>query len=109
MRRRPEALLTGCLLAGALAAVAEVRGAEPVDPGSVTALVQQAEAARQKAAEMGAEWLETEEIIERARREAEQGNWQQAAALAEQALSQGELAVAQAEHEAEAWRARVVR
>lgn len=113
MKRGRGALLTGCLAACALAAAAAVPAAEPaerpVDPDAVTALIRQAEAARRTAAGLGAEWLETGEIIEQARRAADQGNWGQAATLAEQALSQGELAVAQAEREAEAWRARVVR
>ena len=105
--------LRRCLLAGALAAAAQVSAAEPsampADPGAVTALLQRAEAARQEAAALGAEWLETGRIIEQARREADQGNWDQAAVLAEQALRQGELAVAQAGREAGAWQARVVR
>ena len=113
MKRGHGTLLSGCLLACVLAAAAEVSAAEPaatpVDPGAVAALIRQAEAARQMAAGLGAEWLETEGVIEQARREADQGNWGQAATLAEQALRQGELAVAQAEREAEAWRARVVR
>jgi hypothetical protein len=108
-----RAVLYGYVLAAGLAAVAPVRAAEPpaapLDPGVVSERIQQAEAARRQAAGQGAEWLETGNLIESARREADQGNWEQAAALAERALRQGELAVAQARRESEAWQARVVR
>ena len=66
-------------------------------------------ALRLEAAELGAEWLATHSLIEQARREAEMGNGQRAADLAEQALHQGRLAVEQAERESGAWRDRVVR
>jgi hypothetical protein len=98
-----RAVLYGYVLAAGLAAVAPVRAAEPpaapLDPGSVSERIHG----------QGAEWLETGNLIESARREADQGNWEQAAALAERALRQGELAVAQARRESDAWQARVVR
>lgn len=72
-------------------------------------MIEQAEAARREAAERGAEWLATRSLIEQARREADEGNWRQAADLAEQALQQGNLAVEQAERESGAWQDRVVR
>jgi hypothetical protein len=81
----------------------------PLSPAAVSERIQEAEEARLRAAEMDAEWLETGNLIQRARLEADQGNWQQATALADQALQQAELAVAQAERESEAWRARVIR
>lgn len=113
MKLQRRGVLCGFVLAASLAVVAGARAAEPptapLDAGAVAKLIQQAEAARRHAAEQGAEWLETGDLIEIARREAGQGNWEQAAALAEQALRQGELAAAQAERESEAWRARVVR
>lgn len=109
----------GAIFAVALAAgtpaVAPATGADPasappdLSPRAVSEVIREAEAARLRAAEAGAEWLDTENLVQRARVEADQGNWPQAAALAQQALQQGELAVAQAEYESEAWRNRVVR
>ena len=112
--RRLGAAFAIALMAGSPAvpppAAAEPTGAPPdLSPRAVSEVIREAEAARRRAAEAGTEWLETENLIQRARREADQGNWPQAAALAEQALQQGELAVAQAERESETWRSRVVR
>ena len=113
MRPLHRAVLCGYVLAAGLAGAVGVRGAgppaAPPDPHAVSERIQEAEAAKRHAAEMDAEWLDTGSLIEQARREGNQGNWGQAAALAEQALRQAELAIAQAEREAEAWRARVVR
>ena len=71
--------------------------------------IDRAEAARQLAAERRAEWLDTRALIEQAREEARLGNYGQAVALADEARRQGELAVEQAEREADAWQQRVVR
>ena len=68
-----------------------------------------AETARQKAAALGAEWLQTQSLIEQAQRAEAQGHWAEAVERAEQAREQGELASEQAEREAKAWRDRVVR
>ena len=109
-------LLSALLAAGALSAMEQAQAIAPSSQAEAPAgeqsareRIDQAEAARRKAAEHGAEWLKTRSLIEQARREADQGNWQQAEALAEQALQQGILAVAQAERESEAWRDRVVK
>jgi len=71
--------------------------------------IDRAEAARQLATERRTEWLDTRGLIEQAREEARLGNYRQAVALADEARRQGELAVEQAEREAEAWQQRVVR
>lgn len=76
---------------------------------SAAEAISRAETAADRAADQQAEWLETRGLIEQARKEAGLGNYEQAVALAEQARQQGELALAQAEREAEAWRQRVVR
>jgi hypothetical protein len=68
-----------------------------------------AEVSRQDAEEAGAEWLQTSSLIEKAKQAAENEDWQQALALSRQARQQAELALAQAERESVAWRARVVR
>jgi hypothetical protein len=80
-----------------------------VSAETVAALIDRAEAAQSAAAERRAEWLETGGLIEQARKEAGLGNLARAAELAELARRQGELAVAQAAREAEAWARRVVR
>ena len=70
--------------------------------------LEQSQLAREKAllADMEADILM---LIQQARKEAGLGNLARAAELAELARRQGELAVAQAEREAEAWARRVVR
>ena len=80
----------------------------PLDAAAVAALIEDAEAARRRAADLAAEWLNTHKLITQARQEAEVGNLQNAAELASQATREGELAAAQAEREAGAWQRRVV-
>lgn len=84
-------------------------GGAPVSTESVAELIGRAEAAQHIATELRAAWLETGGLIEQARKEAGLGNLVRAAELAKLARQQGELAVAQAEREAEAWQRRVVR
>jgi hypothetical protein len=83
------------------------------DPGasreSFSAMLVAAESAQKAAAAAGAEWLETHKLIEQARRDAEQENWDVAIELVMKAKQQGELAVMQAERESTAWKNRVVR
>jgi len=67
-----------------------------------------AETSRKRAAEAGAEWLETGSLIEQARRALENEDWSQALALARRANEQGELAFEQSERESGAWRDRVI-
>jgi len=67
-----------------------------------------AEASRQRAAEAGAEWLETGSLIEQAKHAVENEDWRQALVLARRAKQQGELAVEQAGRESVAWRERVI-
>jgi hypothetical protein len=110
-----------CLLAAvalmvgqASAASAQESPGEAEAAASVTAevaadAISRAEAARRLAAEYRAEWLETAGLIEKAHEQAALGHYENAMALAEEARQQGELAVAQAEREAEAWQRRVVR
>jgi hypothetical protein len=81
-------------------------------PGSAQTVAHEldlAEASRKDAEEAGAEWLQTSSLIEKAKQAAENGDWQEALALSRQARQQAELALAQAERESVAWRARVVR
>jgi hypothetical protein len=96
-------LVATTMMAGLLAA-----NAAPVDREAVKELIREAEAARSRAADLGAEWLETRELIAEARQLVENGELQQAAERAEEARQQGELAAAQAERESTAWQRRVV-
>jgi hypothetical protein len=67
-----------------------------------------AEASRKRAAEAGAEWLETGSLIEQASDAFENEDWSQALTLARRAKKQGQLAIEQAERESIAWRDRVI-
>jgi uncharacterized protein HemY len=69
----------------------------------------EAERLRVDAAEMGAEWLATESLLEAARDASEQGDPDKALALVEEARFQAGEAIRQAERESGAWRDRVVR
>ena len=75
---------------------------------SVADLLDEAEAWRTRATALDAEWLETRSLIDKARQAAANQNWRDANELAAKAKKQGELAVAQAKREADAWRHRVV-
>ena len=69
----------------------------------------EAERLRAEAAEAGAEWRDTESLLDEARAAAARGDTDTAEALAEHARFQAEAAIRQAEHEAQAWEKRVVR
>jgi len=74
----------------------------------IDARLAEAEDLLQQAAEAGYEWLETAALLEQARTEMANGNLDSALALIEKAQFQAEAALIQAEHEAEAWRSRVL-
>lgn len=80
-----------------------------LDGETVIEMIEQAETARSRAADLRAEWLETRDLIEQARRAAELGELEQAARLAGRARQQSDLAAEQALREAETWQQRVVR
>ena len=68
-----------------------------------------AERLRQSAAAFGYEWIGTADLLEQARASEASGDRETALALVEQARFQSIAALEQAEHEAEAWKKRVVR
>ena len=68
-----------------------------------------AECLRLAAARAGAEWLKTEELLQRSAEEASQGNWDRADQLVQKAKFQAEAALLQAQHESRAWKHRVVK
>ena len=99
-------------LATGLALVSAPAGATspPVPtPDQINAQIEQAEQLRQTAAEHGAEWLETESLIQKARKAAAAEDWHTARQLAERAKRQSELAIEQSERESTAWQKRAVR
>ena len=89
-------LATGTALAGAGTADAD-------------AAIAAAEAARKAAAEAKFEWNTTAPLIEEAKAAAAAGDFDKAVDLATKAKFQGDAAVAQAKHEAEAWKGAVIR
>lgn len=107
LRSLASGALLGLLSFGALAQ--DPPDASAASAETVAELIDLAESARRAASEQRVEWLETADLIEQARREADLGNLTQAAELAELARQQGILAAAQAQREAEAWQRRVVR
>jgi len=86
----------------------ETVGAVPANAETVANEIASAEASRQRAAEAGAEWVDTGSLIQQATQAAEMEDWQRALELARRAKQQGELAVEQAARESVAWRERVV-
>jgi hypothetical protein len=69
----------------------------------------EAEGLRTEAAAAGSEWLETGELLDRARAENARGNTELALDLVARARFQAETAIRQAEHESQAWTERVIR
>ena len=68
-----------------------------------------AEGLQAEAAAAGSEWLETGKLLQQASEEAARDNMDAAFLLLEQAQFQADMAIKQAEHEADAWASRVVR
>lgn len=64
---------------------------------------------RAEAAAAGAEWLQTEALLDQARDEAARGDTDAALALVDKARFQSEAALRQAEYEATAWQDRVIK
>jgi hypothetical protein len=83
--------------------------AEDSDQQEFSVRLEEAEELRARAAAAGFEWRKTAELLREARQRQQAGDSQQAWQLLDQARTQAELALRQAEHEAEAWRKRVVR
>ena len=69
----------------------------------------EAECLRMAAAAQSAEWLETESLLQRSVEAAEREEWEEASQLVQKAHFQARTALQQAEHEAEAWKHRVVK
>jgi len=95
---------SGALL-GVLAAVLMVTGCTTTFERRLA----EAEQLRLEAAAAGAEWLQTESLLDQARDEAAQGDTDAALVLVDKARFQAEAALRQAEFEATAWQERVIK
>ncbi len=94
------------------AAVLVVIAATVVAAGCTTPFergLAEAEQLRLEAAAAGAEWLQTEGLLDQARDEAAAGNLDTALALIDKARFQAEAALRQAEYESTAWQNRVIK
>ena len=69
----------------------------------------EADELRRQAAQRGHEWIGTAGLLEQARDAEARGDTETAMQLVERARFQADAALRQADHEAEAWRGRVVR
>lgn len=69
----------------------------------------EAERLRAEAAAAGSEWLETGSLLQQAKDAEANGDRETALKLVEQARFQAEMAIRQAQHEADAWADRVVK
>lgn len=106
-----RSLLLAALLLVALGAGAADRPATPWGEASAetfAAAYQAAQTARARAAELANEWRDIAPLLRDAEALARQGQYDEATALAEQALFQAERARAQAVEQAARWRSYVV-
>jgi hypothetical protein len=71
--------------------------------------LQEAEQLRIVAADAGAEWLQTESLLQQARQAKSDGDEESALEYIEKARFQAEAAIKQAERESEIWQHRVIR
>ena len=82
------------------------------DPGEKNRFFQEqfdlAEDLRRKAAEAGAEWLQTEDLLIQSRKLAASEQWSAAMQLVDKACLQSELALQQSITESKAWKKRVI-
>lgn len=81
----------------------------PVDKEAFRQAHDEAECLRKAAAAARAEWIETESLLKRSMEAADSGEWEEASQLVQKAHFQARTALQQAEHEAEAWKHRVVK
>jgi len=79
------------------------------DEQSFNASYEAADAARKKAASMNYEWRDTGKMLKKAKEAAGKGDYATAEKIAKKAEMQGEMAVAQAKEQEQAWQAAVVK
>ena len=98
---------TGCLAQGKV--IAEENTELPGHKESFRQAYDEAECLRKAAAAERAEWLETESLLVQSLEAADRGDWEEASKLVQKARFQAMMALQQVEHEAEAWKHRVVK
>jgi len=98
---------TGCLAHGK--GFVEENTSLSVHKESFGQAYHEAECLRKAAAAERAEWLETESLLQRSLEAADRGEWEEASKLVQKANFQARTALQQSEHEAEAWKHRVVK
>ena len=94
---------------GASLLVACAGNSVSADEQSFNASYEAADAARKKAASMDYEWRDTGKMLKKAKEAAAKGDYMTAEKLAKKAEMQGEMAVAQAKEQEQAWQAAVVK
>ena len=94
---------------GASLLVASAGNTVSADEQSFNASYEAADAARKKAASMNYEWRDTGKMLKKAKEAAAKGDYMTAEKLAKKAEMQGEMAVAQAKEQEQAWQAAVVK
>jgi hypothetical protein len=92
--------------------VSEPTGEAPAanisDKVSFERVYREVECLLRAASKAGAVWLNTASLLSQSRQQADEENWLEAGSLLQSAKLQAEAAIAQAAHEAEAWKRRVV-
>ena len=108
LTRAVEVGETDCSLAGVNTQAEKMKGRALTQQELFKQSYGEAECLRQAAASLAVEWLETENLLFHSLKEADEGRWESALELVEKARLQAEQALRQAEHEAEAWKKRVI-
>ena len=97
---------TGCLASSGYSGKEDMKALSEKE--SFRHAYDEAECLRKAAAAKKVEWLETEKLLNRSLEAADTGEWGKANQLVQKAHFQARTALQQAEHEAEAWKHRVV-
>lgn len=101
--------LVAVLCAAVLAACAATTDATAADEKSFNAAYEAADAARKQAASLGFEWRDTKKMLDEAKKAADKGDYETAEKLAMKAKREGEMGVAQAKEQEQAWRSAVLK
>ena len=97
------------IAAVAVSAALMAGAAQAADEQAYTKACAAAEEARKMAAELRFEWNTVEPLMKKAGEAAAAGDYAKGVKLCDEARKQSEVSIAQAKHEAEAWRAAVVK
>jgi len=103
MKNIKSNLLMSFMLSSLLVTSFSIFATEGEYPANVSAAIETAEKARLEAKERGFEWSTTSILIRSAMEAAENGNSEEALALAEKALKEAENSIKQADYAAKNW------